>query len=457
MPDTAKAQVRCFMRAAGTPCGLLERPDAVPGARGGPRAGAPPAGGQAGAARPGPAVAGSCRRPGSAGATCRPSSAAERQFAVSSDSGLAGRCGPCGSPTVGPRLAHGEALAEQPIVQFGGQPLDFLRQLRVGFEFQLHIVELMVRLGLLERRLPVLADEHERGKEDRFQGHRECQGRPRPRFDEQHPDGEQNHVDVDEFHGPGESGDPIGDPQLDIRGALRLLGEHDRIAADLARSAGRRVGRGHAGPSSFYACAVARSSNPTTMSEMPRNNARKPTQKISSTARAGNICWEAQNRIKISRRPATVPSHQAWFTSLADRDVMRSRLPRKINSSPTTSASAQNAPNGLENAQRAPTKKSAPIRMCSQRQAARIEAITISLNAPSKKTTPISTPTVATDAMENRKTISEISSQATPDTRKIHHGPASLPSIAGIPAGQDEDRPFIVRSLQAAQPHRPAA
>jgi len=51
-PISAGCRSRWFMRAAGTPCGLLEQPDVVPGVRGAPRAGARPAGGQAGAARP---------------------------------------------------------------------------------------------------------------------------------------------------------------------------------------------------------------------------------------------------------------------------------------------------------------------------------------------------------------------------------------------------------------------
>jgi len=44
-------------------------------------------------------------------------------------------------------------------------------QLRVGSELQLLFSEVMIRLGLLEVRLPVLADHDKRGQEDRFQGH----------------------------------------------------------------------------------------------------------------------------------------------------------------------------------------------------------------------------------------------------------------------------------------------
>jgi hypothetical protein len=36
-------------------------------------------------------------------------------------------------------------------------------------------------------------------------------------------------VNVDELHRPGESGDPVGDPQLKVRGALRLFRYDDRV------------------------------------------------------------------------------------------------------------------------------------------------------------------------------------------------------------------------------------
>jgi hypothetical protein len=52
----------------------------------------------------------------------------------------------------------------------------------------------MIRLGLLEGRLPVLADHDEGGQEDRFQRHGQRQRRPRLGLDEQHPDGEYHDV-----------------------------------------------------------------------------------------------------------------------------------------------------------------------------------------------------------------------------------------------------------------------
>jgi hypothetical protein len=54
-------------------------------------------------------------------------------------------------------------LAHQPVVQFDGEPVDLAGQLGIGFEFQFLFVEVAVGLGLLECRLPVLADHDERG------------------------------------------------------------------------------------------------------------------------------------------------------------------------------------------------------------------------------------------------------------------------------------------------------
>jgi hypothetical protein len=41
--------------------------------------------------------------------------------------------------------------------------------------------------------------------------------------------------------------------------------------------------------------------------------------------------------------PASVPSHQALLMSLVTTAVMMSKVPRKMSSSPSTEASAQNA------------------------------------------------------------------------------------------------------------------
>jgi hypothetical protein len=93
----------------------------------------------------------------------------------------------------------------------------------------------VIRLGLLECRLPVLADHDERGQEDRFQRHDQRQRRPRTLLDEQHPDSEQRDVQVDEIHRPGETGDPIGDPQLKVRGASLLFLQDDWMVREFDR------------------------------------------------------------------------------------------------------------------------------------------------------------------------------------------------------------------------------
>ena len=59
-------------------------------------------------------------------------------------------------------------VAYYPSVQFGGERVDLPSQLGVGLELQFLRGEVKIRLGLLERRLPVLADHDERGQEDRL-------------------------------------------------------------------------------------------------------------------------------------------------------------------------------------------------------------------------------------------------------------------------------------------------
>jgi hypothetical protein len=72
-------------------------------------------------------------------------------------------------PTHRGYLLVGSGLLQQPPVQFDGEPMNHTSQFRVGLEFQLLFVEVMICLGLLEGRLPVLADHDERGQENRFQ------------------------------------------------------------------------------------------------------------------------------------------------------------------------------------------------------------------------------------------------------------------------------------------------
>src|SRR5437879_3708105 len=63
----------------------------------------------------------------------------------------------------------------------------------------------MVSLRLLERCLPVLADHHERRQEDGFQRDDKGERGPRALLEDQHPDREERHMDVDEVHRPGKA------------------------------------------------------------------------------------------------------------------------------------------------------------------------------------------------------------------------------------------------------------
>src|SRR5215510_8907055 len=123
----------------------------------------------------------------------------------------------------------------QPVVQFGGELIDLAGQLRVGLELQLLLGEVVIGLGLLEGRLPVLANHDKRGQEDRFQRHDQRQRRPRLGLDEQHPDGEYRDVNVDEVHRPREAGDPVGDPQLHVGGPPGLFLQDDGVVREFDR------------------------------------------------------------------------------------------------------------------------------------------------------------------------------------------------------------------------------
>jgi NAD(P)-dependent dehydrogenase (short-subunit alcohol dehydrogenase family) len=57
--------------------------------------------------------------------------------------------------------ASGGGLRQQPSVKFGGQSVDLPRDVGVGLQLQLLLLEVVIRLGLLEGRLPILADHDE--------------------------------------------------------------------------------------------------------------------------------------------------------------------------------------------------------------------------------------------------------------------------------------------------------
>src|SRR5204863_36186 len=91
-----------------------------------------------------------------------------------------------------------------------------------------------------------------------------------------------------------------------------------------------------------------------TISEMPRNRAKNPTQSSRSAPRAGNSCWEAQKPSTSSRMPTTRPSHQVLLTSLVMTAPMMSSVPLKTSSSPSTEARDQKASKGRAGATQPP-------------------------------------------------------------------------------------------------------
>jgi hypothetical protein len=126
-------------------------------------------------------------------------------------------------------------------VQLQCQVVDPLGELGVGLEQLLLRDEVVVGLGLLERRLAVLADHHERRQEDRLERDDQRQRLPRAFLEKQHPHREQRDVHVDEGHRPGERRDAGGDLELEVVGSLlqRMLNYrvvHRRLVL------GRRLG-----------------------------------------------------------------------------------------------------------------------------------------------------------------------------------------------------------------------
>src|ERR1700733_8882119 len=111
------------------------------------------------------------------------------------------------------------------------------------------------------------------------------------------------------------------------------------------------------------------------MSVKPRNSAKNPTQISSSSARAGNSCWETQKPSRISSTPVIRPSHQAGLISREEIEVTRSGLPRKMSSSPKIVGSVQDETHGTEYDQQAANRNRIAISTCAQRHRDRIEAM----------------------------------------------------------------------------------
>ena len=111
---------------------------------------------------------------------------------------------------------------------FGGRRRgDSCRQLGVGLELRLLFSEVVIGLRLLEGGLAVLPDHHERRQEDRLERDHQRQRWPWAALEREHPDREQDSVDVDELHRAGKRSDLVGDAELGVGGAALDLLEDD--------------------------------------------------------------------------------------------------------------------------------------------------------------------------------------------------------------------------------------
>ena len=108
------------------------------------------------------------------------------------------------------------------------------RQVGVGVQLLLLRHEVVVGLELLEHRLTVLPDHHERRQEDRLQRHHERQRRPGAALGKEHPRSEGHHVQVDEVHRAGELGDRVREPELHVLGPLGQDVRHHRVMRRVA-------------------------------------------------------------------------------------------------------------------------------------------------------------------------------------------------------------------------------
>lgn len=102
-------------------------------------------------------------------------------------------------------------------------------ELGVGAELMDLGDEVVVCLGALELRRPILADQHERRQKDGLERDDECQLRPGVSLGEEHPRGKGGGVQVDERHRTGERRGPISHPQLHVRRSSSGVGDDDRV------------------------------------------------------------------------------------------------------------------------------------------------------------------------------------------------------------------------------------
>src|SRR2546423_10385578 len=99
----------------------------------------------------------------------------------------------------------------------------------VTFELQLSLLEIVIGLSLLKRRLPILPDHHEGRQEDSFQRHYESQLWPRILLQENHPQCEYDGMNVHKIHRTGERSNTVGQTNLEVLVLLLELLEHGGV------------------------------------------------------------------------------------------------------------------------------------------------------------------------------------------------------------------------------------
>src|ERR1700732_2673580 len=125
-------------------------------------------------------------------------------------------------------------LTDETAMQLRCEQMDLTCEFGVGLQFQLLGLEVMVCLCLLESRLPILTDHHERRKEDCLERHDQRQRWPRAFLQNQHPDSEHRRVNPDEVHRPRECRDSIGQPHLETLASFLCLVQYGRMMQWLA-------------------------------------------------------------------------------------------------------------------------------------------------------------------------------------------------------------------------------
>src|SRR6266511_3091069 len=202
-------------------------------------------------------------------------------------------------PGLGRLHRHG-SVSKDPGVHLARQAVDLACQLGVQFELLLLLDEVVVGLRLLERRLSVLYDLHERRQEDRLEGHDEGELGPRALLEEEHPGAEADCMEVNECHRPRERGDAVRQPEMDVRMPLRVhpiddrvmrfAGRHRRFLLWTARPVRRKPRQGAplADPETFGPGPHSSTSPVFTSPDDPRPARKQPSPAVDADSASGN-------------------------------------------------------------------------------------------------------------------------------------------------------------------------